>query len=142
MLSKSLIQFLFMGGLYSLPVVLPETKYKGNGGNGNLLLRLMPAGCCSQDCCSQCPDPVVGQCQPMPLVEAPRHPQVSPAQSLEGHCSFLRGPGAHKALFVPSRGSVSPVLRKFCNQTPVAFKVKFPGGSRSLCQIPRLGNRL
>ena len=71
MLSKSLIQFLFMGGLYSLPVVLPETKYKDNGGNGNLLLRLMPAGCCSQDCCSQCPDPVVGQCQPMPLVEAP-----------------------------------------------------------------------
>ena len=37
MLSKSLMQFLFMGGLCSLPVVWPEAKYKGNGGNGNLL---------------------------------------------------------------------------------------------------------
>ena len=34
----------------------------------------------------------------------------------------------------------SPVLWKFCNQIPLAFKVKFPGGSQSLCQIPRLGN--
>ena len=38
--------------------------------------------------------------------------------------------------------SVSPVLRKFCNQIPLASKVKFPGGSQSLCQIPRLGNLL
>ena len=37
MLSKSLMQFLFMGGLCSLPVVWPEAKYKRNGGNGNLL---------------------------------------------------------------------------------------------------------
>ena len=29
-----------------------------------------------------------------------------------------------------------------CNQIPLAFKVKFPGGSQSLCQIPRLGNLL
>ena len=27
-------------------------------------------------------------------------------------------------------------------QIPLAFKVKFPGGSQSLCQIPRLGNLL
>ena len=38
--------------------------------------------------------------------------------------------------------SVSPVLWKFCNQIPVVFKVKFPGGSQSFCQIPRLGNLL
>ena len=31
---------------------------------------------------------------------------------------------------------------KFWNQIPPAFKVKFPGGSQSLCQIPRLGNPL
>ena len=36
--------------------------------------------------------------------------------------------------------SVSPVLWKFCNQIPLASKVKFIGGSQSLCQIPRLGN--
>ena len=36
--------------------------------------------------------------------------------------------------------SVSPVLWKFCNQIPLAFKVKFSRGSQSLCQITRLGN--
>ena len=35
-----------------------------------------------------------------------------------------------------------PILWKFCNQIPLAFKVKFPGGSQSLCLIPRLGNLL
>ena len=37
---------------------------------------------------------------------------------------------------------VSPGLCKFCNQIPLASKIKFPGGSQSLCQIPRLGNLL
>ena len=30
----------------------------------------------------------------------------------------------------------------FCNQIPLASKVKFPGGLQSLCQIPWLGNLL
>ena len=47
----------------------------------------------------------------------------------------------HKVLFVPSK-SVSPVLCKFCNQIPLASKDKFPGGSQSLCQIPRVVNLL
>ena len=38
--------------------------------------------------------------------------------------------------------SVSLVLWMFCNQIPLAFKVKFPGGSQPLCWIPRLGNLL
>ena len=38
--------------------------------------------------------------------------------------------------------SVSPVLWKFCNQIPLASKVKFPGGSQPLCQIPRLEDLL
>ena len=32
-----------------------------------------------------------------------------------------------------------PVLWKFCNQISLAFKVKFPGGSQSLCWIPQVG---
>ena len=60
---------------------------------------------------------------------------------LWGHCSFLLGPGAHKVLFVPSK-SVFPVLWKFCNQIPLASKVRFPGESQSLCRIPRLGSLL
>ena len=35
-----------------------------------------------------------------------------------------------------------PVLGKFCSQIPLASKVKFSGGSQSLCWIPRLGNLL
>ena len=60
---------------------------------------------------------------------------------LWGHCSFLLGPGVHKVLFVPSK-SVSPVLWKFCDQIPLAFKVKVPGSSQSLCWTPRLSNLL
>ena len=48
-----------------------------------------------------------------------------------------------KALFVPSQSLFSQTfLWKFCNQIPLAFKVKFPGGSQYLCWILRLGNLL
>ena len=42
----------------------------------------------------------------------------------------------------PPRVSVSPVLWKFSNQIPLTFKVRFPGDSQSLCQIPRLRSLL
>ena len=67
------------------------------------------------------------------------HRQVS---LLWCRCSFLLGPGDHRVLFVPSKRSVSLTLCKFCSKIPLAFKVKFPGGSQYLCQIPRLGNLL
>ena len=35
--------------------------------------------------------------------------------------------------------SVSPVLCKFCNQIPLASKVKFPGSSRSFLPDPQIG---
>ena len=60
---------------------------------------------------------------------------------LWGHAAFswfLVGTRFSCALQV----SVSPVLWKLCNQIPLVFKVKFPGGSQSLCQILRLGNLL
>ena len=37
--------------------------------------------------------------------------------------------------------AVSPVLWEFCNQMPLAFKVKFPGDSLSLCQ-PQVGKSI
>ena len=40
------------------------------------------------------------------------------------------------------RRNCFPSLWKFCHQIPLAFKVKFPGSSQSLCQIPRLENLL
>ena len=74
----------------------------------------------------------------MPLLESPQDSQASLGQPLLD-CSFLLGPGAHKVVCVLQE-SVSPVLCKFCNQILLASKVKFPGGSQSLCQTPGLGN--
>ena len=63
-------------------------------------------------------------------------------------CSFLLRPGVHKVLFVPYTSQIPSycgsfaILWKFYNQIPLAFKVRFPGGSESLCQKTRLGNLL
>ena len=62
--------------------------------------------------------------------------QASLAQSIVGS---LLLPGVHKVLFFPSK-TVSLVLWKFYNQIPLDFKVKFLGGSQSLCQIPWFKN--
>ena len=43
---------------------------------------------------------------------------------------FIRDPGV----------SGPPVLWEFCNQILLAFKVRFPGDSQSLCWVPRLGS--
>ena len=57
-----------------------------------------------------------------------------------GHCSFLLGPVTHQVLFVPSKS----LFPQSCVGTVIKShsKVKLPGGSQSLCQIPRLGNLL
>ena len=50
-----------------------------------------------------------------------------------------------RLFFCALQVSVSPVLckfYKFCNQIPLASKVKFSGSFQSLCQIPRLRNLL
>ena len=99
----------------------------------------MPRG--SQDCCSHAPDPTAGHCQSTSPPETPGHLQASLGQSLVGPLLLFLGPGVHRCSCALQH-SVFPVLWKFCNQTPLAFIVKFPGGSQSLCQIHRLGNLL
>ena len=48
---------------------------------------------------------------------------------------------ARVCLCPPRLGSLfPPVLWKSYNQIPLAFKVRFPGDSQSLCWIPRLGS--
>ena len=61
---------------------------------------------------------------------------------LWSHFSFPLSLSACKVLFSPSKTGVSgpPVLWKFCNQIPLAFKVRFPGDSQSFCQVSRLGS--
>ena len=67
--------------------------------------------------------------------EIPGHWQARLVQSLVGSPLLSPDPGAHKVLFVLFK-SVSPVLWKFCNQIPLAFKVKLSGGSHCFCQNP------
>ena len=88
------------------------------------------------------PNPVAGPCQPTPLLETPGHSQASLDQSLLGSLLFSPGIWCTQGFVCALQESVSPVLCKFCNQIPLASKVKLPGGSQSLYQIPRLGNLL
>ena len=88
------------------------------------------------------PDSTAGHCQPMPLPETPGNSQSSLAQSLGQSLLLFPGSLCTQGFVYALQESVSPVLWKFYNQLPLAFKVKFPGGSQSLCQISKLGNLL
>ena len=81
--------------------------------------------------------------KPKPQPETPGQSWASLSQSLV--ISLLLSPGSWYAQgFVCAlKESVSPVLWKFCNQIPLAFKVKSIGDSQSFfCQILRLGSLL
>ena len=101
----------------------------------------MPAPCGSQEY-SQCPDPVSGHCWPTPPPKTPGHPQAILAQPLVGSLLLLPRSWCTQVFACALWESFFPVLCKFCNQIPLAFKVKLPGGSQSLCWILRLGNLL
>ena len=88
------------------------------------------------------PDPAAGHHGPTPLPEIPGHSQASLGQSLVESLLLSPGSWCTQGFVCALQEPVSPVLRKFCNQIPPASKVKFSGGSQSLCQIPRLGNLL
>ena len=93
-------------------------------------------------CCIQCLWLHGRPCWSMSPLEIPGHSQASLAQSLVE--SLLLSPGSWciQGFVWDLQESVLPVLWKFCNQTALAFKVKFPGSSQPLCWIPRLGNLL
>ena len=86
--------------------------------------------------------PMEGHCWLMPPVETPGHSQDSLAQFLVQSLLLSHFSWCTQCFVCALQESVSPVLWKFCNQIPLAFKVEFPGGSQFLCQIPRLGNLL
>ena len=68
---------------------------------------------------------------PMPPLEIPIHSQASVGQSLVG--SLLLSPGfwCTQDFVCALQLSLSLVLWKFCNQIPLASKVKFPGVGKS-----------
>ena len=79
------------------------------------------------------PDPSAGHPQPTPLSEAPGHSQASLGQSLLGTLLLSPISWCTQGSVCALQESVSPVLWQFCNQIPLASKVKFPG---VLCPLP------
>ena len=126
--SKSLIQFSVDGWgcvsslLFDLMVGVKATSFKRS---------------CAY---SATPDPATGHHRPTPALETLGHSQRSLAQSLVGSLLLSPGSWCTQGFVCVFQEAVSPVLWKFCNQIPLVSKVKFPGGSQSLCQIPRLGD--
>ena len=133
-LSKSLIQF-SVDGWGSAPCLLSGGNCSGNEGNGSPFRRLLLARLHSV------PLPAAGHYTRSPP-EAPGHARASRAQTPVGTLLLSPGSWCAQGFVCALQEPASPVLWKFCNQIPLASKIKLPRGSQSLCQIPRLGNLL
>ena len=83
------------------------------------------------------PGPAAGHCRPTPPPETPGHSRASLSQSLVGSLLLSPRSWCAQGFVCALQNSVSPGLCKFCNQFLLTSEVKFPGGSQSLCQIPR-----
>ena len=125
MLSKSLIQF-SVDGRGCVPSLLLDLRPNYGGGNeGNSdLLQKVP---CTH-CCTQCPWPCS---RPLPTPASVGDSWTLTGKSGSASCG-LTAPFSWVLVctrFVCAlQESVSPVLWKFCNQIPLASKVKFSGG--------------
>ena len=139
MLSKSLIQF-SVDGRGCVPSLLFELRPNYGGGdedNGDFLQKFP-----CRHCRTQCPRPCSRP--PLPLAS------TGDSWTLTGKSGSVSC-GVIAPIFwvlAHTRFCLYPprvcfwVLCKFCSQIPLASKVKLPGASQSLCQIPRLGNLL
>ena len=134
MLSKSSKQFSVDGAAVFPPCTLAwdETMVQVMVVNGNLLQKdLCQHAAAPRIIVFRATAPEAGLNWTTPLPEVlDTHMQV--AQSLVG--SLLLSPGSCSAqgFLCVFQESVSRVLWKFCNQIPLALKVKFPGCSQSL----------
>ena len=109
-------------GLYSLPVVWPETKlwfdHGGREDNDDLILEVL----CTH-CCLHC-------CWPTPLLETPGNSQASLGQSLVG--SLLLSPGSSSAQgFVLSVVSTENWLLDFAEWKSLVILTSFYGPRRT-----------
>ena len=139
MLNKSLIWF-SVDGEGCIPSLLLDLRLNYGGvseDNGSLLLKVLCIPAIFSD-----PELAAGHRQPTFLLETSGHSQVSLGQSLVGSLLLSSGSLVCTGFVCALQESVSAILCKFCNQFPLASKVKFFGGSQSLCQTPRLGNLL
>ena len=128
-----------MGGAVFPPSLLFDLR--GNCGGVMKTMVTFFKRSCACTVLFSAPDPAADQSRPTPPLETPGHSQGSLGQALVG--SLLLSPGSWCIQgFVCALQEFFFRMCKFCNQIPLASKVKFPGGSQSLCQISRLGNLL
>ena len=139
MLSKSLVQFSVLGQrcVPSLLFDLRPNYGGGNEDNGDLLQKVLCMHCCIP-CPRTCSRPLLTHTS----TETSGYSQASLVQSLVGSLLLSSGSWWAHGFVCALQESVSPALCKFCNQIPLASKVRFSGCSQSLWQIPRLGNLL
>ena len=132
MLSKSLIQFSVDGQGYvpSLLFDLWPNYGGGNEDNGDLLkgpvhalLHLVPLTL------QQATTDPGGVTPLTPSLETPGHSEASLSQSFVASLFLAPGSWCTQGFACALQESVSPVLCKFCNQIPLASKVKFLGFS-------------
>ena len=97
-LSKSL--FCFSVGVIP-PCYLPEGKLCGGNEDNGGLLQKVPCMHGHTQCPRPCSRSLPTHCLHWRLLDTHRQVWVS---LLWSYCSFLLGPGAHKVLFVPSKG--------------------------------------
>ena len=88
------------------------------------------------------PDPTAGHRRPTSPLETPGHSQASLGQSLFWVTAPFSWVLCVQGFVCALQEFVSPVLWKFYNLIPLASKVKLPGGSQFLFQIPGLENLL
>ena len=96
---------------------------------------------CAHTVVFSAPDPAADPCRSTSTRDSWTLPG-SLGQSLVGTLFLSPVSWCAQGFVCAPQESVSPVLCKFCNQIPLASKVKFPEGSKSLCQLLRLGNLL
>ena len=138
-LSKPLIQFSVnqRGCVPSLSFDLRPNYGGGTEDNGEVLEKVP---------CMHCSLQSAQSCSRLPLTHAPAKDSWTLTGKSESVSCGVTTPFSWvlvctRFCLCPPK-SVSSVLCKFCNQIPLASKVNIPGGSQSLCQIPRLGNLL
>ena len=111
---------------------------RGNVGNGNLLQKGLCQHTAPITVVFSAADPWKAIVKPhlcQRLLDTHKHVWLS---LLWGHSSFQLGSWCVQGFVCALQGSISPVLWKFCNQIPLAFKVKFPGVLSPFTRSPGL----
>ena len=135
MLSKFLIQFSVdgWGCVPSLFFDLRPNYGGGNEDNGDLFLKV--------PCMLHSVTPALQQAtaNPTSQLETPGHSQARLGQSFVQSLLLSPGSWCAKIFSCALHESASLVLCKFCNQIPMASKVKFPGGFSIPLPDPQVG---